>query len=150
MDIPLFMSPFFRDRYCLYPFWNSSRKKKLRLGCKKNTWFCSISNQYECLAISVYVWQSEYVREYVLHTFFMVSSDLKYKLMRRDFQPITFLDCSRTYFMYMKYNLFILFSVVHFFQGTSVSITFYLFEHYQLWMMDSKAQKVTKIVCVAH
>ncbi len=25
-----------------------------------------------------------------------------------------------------------------FFQGTSVSITFYLFENYQLWMMDSK------------
>ncbi len=26
------------------------------------------SNQCEWLAISVYVWQSEYVREYVLHT----------------------------------------------------------------------------------
>ncbi len=34
-------------------------------------------------------------------SFFMVSSsDLKYKLMRRDFQPITFLDCFRTDFMY--------------------------------------------------
>ncbi len=28
----------------------------------------------------------------------------------------------------------------NFYQGTSVSITFYIFEHYQLWMMDSKAQ----------
>ncbi len=45
------------------------------------------------------------------------SSDLTYKLMRRDFQPITFLDFSRTHLMYfyMKYNLFLffLFSVVH-------------------------------------
>ncbi len=32
--------------------------------------------------------------------------------------------------------------MVHFFQGTSVSITFYLFEHYQLWMMEGKAQRV--------
>ncbi len=46
-------------------------------------------------------------------------------------------------YFYMKYNyLFFSFSVVHFFQGTSVSITFDLFEHYQLWMMDSKAQRV--------
>ncbi len=30
----------------------------------------------------------------------------------------------------------------NFYQGTSVSITFYIFEHYQLWMMDSKAQRV--------
>ncbi len=29
----------------------------------------------------------------------------------------------------------------NFYQGTSVSITFYIFEHYQLWMMDSKAQR---------
>ncbi len=41
-DMPLFTSPFFRDSYCLYPFWNSSRSKKLRLGCKKNTWVCRI------------------------------------------------------------------------------------------------------------
>ncbi len=43
------------------------------------------------------------------------------------------------------------FNVVHFFQGTSVSIHFYLFEHYQLWMMYSKAQSVffedTKNAC---
>ncbi len=40
-------------------------------------------------------------------------------------------------FFYMKYNyLFFSFSLVHFFQGTSVSKTFNLFEHYQLWMMD--------------
>ncbi len=44
-------------------------------------------------------------------------------------------------YLYMKY-IFFSFSVVHFFQGTSVSITFYLFEHYQLWMMDSNAQWV--------
>ncbi len=32
-------------------------------------WLLTInSNQCEWLAISVYVWQSEYVREYVLHT----------------------------------------------------------------------------------
>ncbi len=29
-------------------------------------WLLTKSNQCECLAISVYVWQSEYVREYVL------------------------------------------------------------------------------------
>ncbi len=33
------------------------------------------------------------------------SSDLKYKLMRRYFQPITFLDCSRTDFMYFYMKL---------------------------------------------
>ncbi len=42
----------------------------------------------------------------------------------------------------------------NFYHGTSVSITFYIFEHYQLWMMDSKAKgsfsKDTTIVCVAH
>ncbi len=42
----------------------------------------------------------------------------------------------------------------NFFQGTSVSITFYIFEHYQLWMMDSKAQRVffpkTPQLCVWH
>ncbi len=43
------------------------------------------------------------------------SSDLKYKLMRRDFQPITFLDCSRTYFMYfyMKYHSFYMYVYVY-------------------------------------
>ncbi len=39
----------------------------------------------------------------------------------------------------------------NFFQGTLVSITFYIFEHYQLWMMDTKAQMVffpkTHCVC---
>ncbi len=42
----------------------------------------------------------------------------------------------------------------NFFQGTSVSITFYIFVHFQLWMMDSKAQRVffPKIpkLCVWH
>ncbi len=32
----------------------------------------------------------------------------------------------------------------NFYQGTSVSITFYISEHYQLWMMDSKAQRVSR------
>ncbi len=46
-------------------------------------------------------------------------------------------------------------SVVYiFFQGTSVSITFYIFVHFQLWMMDSKAQSVffpnTPKLCVWH
>ncbi len=45
--------------------------------------------------------------------------------------------------MYYFYEIyFILFSVVHFFQGTSGCITFYIFEHYKLWMMYSKAQIV--------
>ncbi len=88
-------------------------------------------------------------------SFFMVSSsDLKYKTHETcDFQPITFLDCSRTDFMYLyeiKKN-----SVwYNFYQGTSVSITFYIFEHYQLWMMDSTAQRVffpkTPKLCVWH
>ncbi len=46
-------------------------------------------------------------------------------------------------YFYMKYIfLFFLFSVVHFFQGTLVSITFYIFVHYQLWVMDNKDQRV--------
>ncbi len=61
-------------------------------------------------------------------SFFMVSSsDLKYKLMRRDFQPITFLDFSRTDFMYF-YMKFKKNSVwYNFYQDTSVSITFLYF-----------------------
>ncbi len=39
-------------------------------------------------------------------------------------------------------------------QSISVSITFYIFEHYQPWMMDSKAQRVffpkTPKLCVWH
>ncbi len=58
-------------------------------------------------------------------------------------------------YFYMKYNyLCFSFSVVHFFKSTSVSITLYLFEHYQLLMMDSKAQRVffakTPKLCVWH
>ncbi len=46
-------------------------------------------------------------------------------------------------YFYMKYNYYCFsFNVVHFFQGTSASITFNFFEQYQLWMMDSKAQRV--------
>ncbi len=40
-DIPLFTSPFYRESYYLYPFWNSSRSKNCILVVK-NTWFCSI------------------------------------------------------------------------------------------------------------
>ncbi len=39
MDIPLFMSPFLGESYCLYPFWNSSRSKKLSFLFKKNCLF---------------------------------------------------------------------------------------------------------------
>ncbi len=42
----------------------------------------------------------------------------------------------------------------NFYQGTSVSITFYIFEHHQLWMMDSKGQRVffpkTPQLCMWH
>ncbi len=65
----------------------------------------------------------------------------KNKLMRHvTFNPLLFwiapglISC---FFFYMKYNyLFFSFRLVHFFQGTSVSKTLNLFEHYQLWMMD--------------
>ncbi len=57
-------------------------------------------------------------------------------------------------YRYMLFFILFLFSVVDFFQGTSVSITFYIFEHYQLWMMDSKAQRLffakTPKLCVLH
>ncbi len=52
-------------------------------------------------------------------------------------------------YFYMKYNYYYFFIQCGtiFFHGTSVSITFYIFEHYQLWMMHSKAQRAffTKI-----
>ncbi len=45
-------------------------------------------------------------------------------------------------YFYMKYKYyFFSINVVHFLQGSSVPIT-YVFEHYHLWMMDSKAQNV--------
>ncbi len=88
-------------------------------------------------------------------SFFMVSSsDLKYKLMRHvTFNPLLFWIASgliSCIFIWRKKN-----SVwYNFYQGTSVFITFYIFEHYQLWMMDSKAQRVvfpkTPKLCVWH
>ncbi len=131
-----------------------------------SVWLLTNSNQCECLAISVYVWQSEYVREYVLAyirsnffiyslrkiSFFMVSSsDLKYKLMRHmTSNPLLFGIAPWLFFMYfyMKYNyLFFAFSVVHFF-----SRHFSLYNFLSFWalstlvddgyMMDSKAQRV--------
>ncbi len=46
------------------------------------------------------------------------------------------------------------FSVVQFYQALQCPITFYIFEHYQLWMMDSKGQRVffpkTPQLCVWH
>ncbi len=48
-------------------------------------------------------------------------------------------------YFYMKYKKKSVW--YNFYQGTSVSITFYIFEHYQLWMMDSKAQRVFLCVC---
>ncbi len=70
------------------------------------------------------------------------SSDLKYKLMRHvTFNPLLFWIASGLIHVFLyeiKKN-----SVwYNFYQGTSVSITFYIFEHYQLWMMDSKGQRV--------
>ncbi len=55
-------------------------------------------------------------------------------------------------FLYEIQCIYFLFSVVHFFQGTSVFITCYLFEHYQLWMMivkpkGSSLQKHQNCVC---
>ncbi len=43
---------------------------------------------------------------------------------------------------YIKLFIYFLNQWYNFFQGNSVSIPFYLFEHYQLWLMDSKAQMV--------
>ncbi len=82
------------------------------------------------------------------------SSDLKYKLMRHDtFNPLLFwiapglISCML--YEFKKNSVW-----YNFYQGTSVSITFYIFEHYQLWMMDSKAQRVffpkTPKLCVWH
>ncbi len=88
-------------------------------------------------------------------SFFMVSSsDLKYKLMRHvTFNPLLFW-ISPGLISCILYEIKKKFSVVRFYQGTSVSITFYIFEHYQLWMMDSKGQRVffpkTPQLCVWH
>ncbi len=63
-------------------------------------------------------------------SFFMVSSsDLKYKLMRHvTFNPLLFLDFSRTDFMYfyMKEKKF---SVVQFLSWHFSVYNFYIFEH---------------------
>ncbi len=82
------------------------------------------------------------------------SSDLKYKLMRHvTFKPLLFwiapglISC----ILYEIKNNSVWYNFYH---GTSVSITFYIFEHYQLWMMDSKGQRVffpkTPQLCVWH
>ncbi len=84
-------------------------------------------------------------------SFFMVSaSDLKYKLTRHEtFNQLLFWIAPGLISCIFIWNH--LFSEVHFF---SVSITFFLFEHYQLWTMDSKAQMVffakTPKMCVWH
>ncbi len=75
------------------------------------------------------------------------SSDLKYQLVRH----VTFnllyyfsglLQDSFHVFLYEIQLLLFFHSVwYNFFHGTSVSITCYIFEHYQLWMMHSKAQR---------
>ncbi len=43
MDRYSFVYVSFLQGYCLYPFWNSSRSKKLRLGCKKLHGFVAYS-----------------------------------------------------------------------------------------------------------
>ncbi len=77
------------------------------------------------------------------------SSEFKYKLVRHvTFNPLLFwiapglISCIFIYYIIFIVLICLTFSVVHFFQGTSVSITLYLFKHYQLWMMDSKTQRV--------
>ncbi len=85
-------------------------------------------------------------------SFFMVSSsDLKYKLWLSTHYFSGFLQDWFHVFLYEIKKKSVWYN---FFQGTSVSITFYIFEHYQLWMMDSKAQRVffPKIhkLCVWH
>ncbi len=60
MDIPLFTSPFFRDSYCLYPFWNSSRSC---LGCKKHTVLYSVTHrmrpsQKKSGKLFIWIWRS--------------------------------------------------------------------------------------------
>ncbi len=80
------------------------------------------------------------------------SSDLKYKLMRLSTHYFSGLLQDLFHVFYIHFRVF--FIHLHFFKGTSVSITFYLFERYQLWMMDSKAQRVfcpkTGTLCVLH
>jgi len=83
------------------------------------------------------------------------SSDLKYKLMwLLTYYFSGLLQNFFHVFLYEKNIIIIIFIQCGtlFFQGTSVSINFYVFEHYQLWMMDSKAQMVffvkTPTLCV--
>ncbi len=89
-------------------------------------------------------------------SFFMVSSsDLKYKLVRYvTFKPLLFWIAPGLISCIFIWNLKKKSVWYNFYQGTSVSITFYIFEHYQLWMMDSKAQRVffpkTPKLCVWH
>ncbi len=64
---------------------------------------CVTDNQHtitDCMtAISMNA--DQLFRTFSENIFMVSSSNLKYKLMRRDFQPITFLDCSRTDLMYL-------------------------------------------------
>ncbi len=84
-------------------------------------------------------------------SFFMVSSsDLKYKLMRHvTFNPLLFwispglISC--IFIRNKKKSVW-----YNFYQGTSVSITFYIFEHYQLWIVKPKGssfQRHQNCVC---
>ncbi len=86
--------------------------------------------------------------------FMVSSSDLKYKLMRHvTFNPLLFW-ISQDWFHVFLYEIKKNSVWYNFYHGTSVSITFYIFEHYQLWMMDSKGQRVffpkTPQLCVWH
>ncbi len=88
-------------------------------------------------------------------SFFMVSSsDLKYKLMRHVTFNHYFSGFLQDWFHVFLYEIKKNSVWYNFYQGTSVSITFYIFEHYQLWMMDSKGQRVffpkTPQLCVWH
>ncbi len=88
-------------------------------------------------------------------SFFMVSSsDLKYNSWDMWLSTHYFSGLLQDWFHVFLYEIKKNSVWYNFYHGTSVSITFYIFEHYQLWMMDSKGQRVffpkTPQLCVWH
>ncbi len=73
------------------------------------------------------------------------SSDLKYKLIRYFTFNHYFARMLQDVFHVFLNEIIIYLFVIQcgtLFQGMSISIAFYSVEHYQLWMMDSKAQSI--------
>ncbi len=62
MDIALCTSPFFRNSYCLYPFWNSSRSKTA-LVCKKTHGFVDTVLHTEIKSVRLFIWLLALSRE---------------------------------------------------------------------------------------